>query len=212
MNTILELNDKVRRNAEARGADGVAWIARLAHLVAELARDWNITIGQTFPNATQAFVAEALRADGEKVVLKDAPGWRESGGFRSADTAGGVRSRLRSPALPPVRKRCHAPRKIGSSAGPDGCAARQPIANNLRNFEKRVDAFATRNASNDRPRKGAEHDDLHSARVAAARETVFRESDRGSTALRTSPKRRVRSSDSGARPRGPTLLEHLVRS
>ena len=77
MNTILELNDMVRRNAEARGADGVAWIAGLAHLVAKLAHEWNIAIGRTFPNATQAFVAEALRADGEKVVVAADVGFAE---------------------------------------------------------------------------------------------------------------------------------------
>ena len=66
----FELSDKVLRNLAARGARGAAWLAELDSQVAELTRRWDITVGEVFPNATEAFVAQAVTRDGEQVVLK----------------------------------------------------------------------------------------------------------------------------------------------
>jgi streptomycin 6-kinase len=58
----------VRAKAAALGAAG--WLADLPVLVAELERDWSITVGRAYPDATEALVAEAALADGTPAVLK----------------------------------------------------------------------------------------------------------------------------------------------
>ena len=65
---MIDIPEVVRRQAVAVGADD--WLANLGDVVAELATSWNFTIGTTFPNATEAYVAEAFREDGEPLVLK----------------------------------------------------------------------------------------------------------------------------------------------
>jgi len=60
--------DVVRSTARAHGAD--AWLAGLAELVDRLERDWEITVGPAYPDATEAYVAEATLADGTPAVLK----------------------------------------------------------------------------------------------------------------------------------------------
>src|ERR1700676_3547536 len=62
--------DKVRRNAQAQGAEGRAWLASLPQQIEEIERDWAITVGDTTQNATEAFVAFARTADGGDAVLK----------------------------------------------------------------------------------------------------------------------------------------------
>ncbi|HTF33323.1 MAG TPA: hypothetical protein VK714_06420, partial [Myxococcota bacterium] len=62
--------DKVRRTALAHGEGGLAWLAGLGRLVAELEREWDLSIGRTFSTGTEAFVAEAVSADGRQAVLK----------------------------------------------------------------------------------------------------------------------------------------------
>jgi streptomycin 6-kinase len=66
----LDIPDKVRRTALARGEDGLAWLAGLGRLVAEVEREWDLSIGRTFATGTEAFVAEAVTADGRQGVLK----------------------------------------------------------------------------------------------------------------------------------------------
>jgi len=66
----LGIPDKVRRTALACGEDGLAWLVGLGPLVAELKRNWDLSIGRTFPTATEAFVAEVVTADGRQAVLK----------------------------------------------------------------------------------------------------------------------------------------------
>jgi streptomycin 6-kinase len=58
----------VRAKALAAGAH--AWLAALPALVADLERDWSMTVGRVFPDATEAYVAEVVRADGTPAVLK----------------------------------------------------------------------------------------------------------------------------------------------
>jgi streptomycin 6-kinase len=58
----------VRNKALVAGAD--RWLEQLPSLVAELERDWSITVGRTYIGGTEAFVAEATLADGSEAVLK----------------------------------------------------------------------------------------------------------------------------------------------
>ena len=63
-----DLPAAVRNKVTVVGAE--AWLAGLEELIADLERDWSITIGRTFGAATEAFVAEALLADGTPAVVK----------------------------------------------------------------------------------------------------------------------------------------------
>jgi streptomycin 6-kinase len=58
----------VRAKAVTAGAAG--WLAELPGIVAGLERDWAITVGRVFGDATEALVAEATMADGRAAVLK----------------------------------------------------------------------------------------------------------------------------------------------
>jgi streptomycin 6-kinase len=79
-NASIDIPDKVRRTALARGEDGLAWLSALGCLVAELEREWNLSVGRTFSGGTEAFVAEAVMVDGRQGVLKIAiPGLDPSG-------------------------------------------------------------------------------------------------------------------------------------
>ena len=58
----------VRNKALAAGA--AQWLEDLPDLVADLEREWSITVGRPYDGATEAFVAQALLADGTTAVLK----------------------------------------------------------------------------------------------------------------------------------------------
>jgi streptomycin 6-kinase len=60
--------DAVRAKAVAAGADG--WLDELPDIVAGLERDWGITVGRSYGDATEALVAQATLADGTAAVLK----------------------------------------------------------------------------------------------------------------------------------------------
>jgi streptomycin 6-kinase len=83
--------------AKARNFGAGEWLAGLPDLVAELSQRWSITVGAPFGDATEAFVAEARCADGERAVLKlivPRPGdnaRNEITALRLADGAGCVR-------------------------------------------------------------------------------------------------------------------------
>lgn len=64
----LPVPPAVRRKAENAGATG--WLDDLPVLVGELERRWSIGVGRAYPDATEAFVAEAVTADGAPAVLK----------------------------------------------------------------------------------------------------------------------------------------------
>jgi streptomycin 6-kinase len=66
--TVLEVPAVVREKALALGAD--AWLDALPSLVRSLEREWRIEVGRAYPEATEAFVAEAVRDDGTRAVLK----------------------------------------------------------------------------------------------------------------------------------------------
>jgi streptomycin 6-kinase len=58
----------VRAKADVAGAQ--RWLADLPDLVAELERDWSITVGPPYQDATEAFVAPTAGPDGGLAVLK----------------------------------------------------------------------------------------------------------------------------------------------
>jgi streptomycin 6-kinase len=58
----------VRAKAVAHGAED--WLDGLPALVADLAREWSCTVGRTYPDATEAYVADVTLDDGTPAVLK----------------------------------------------------------------------------------------------------------------------------------------------
>ena len=58
----------VRNKAQAAGA--AHWLGTLAGLIAELERDWSIRVSDPYQDATEAYVAQAVLADGTPAVLK----------------------------------------------------------------------------------------------------------------------------------------------
>ncbi len=77
---IAMVPDLVRRRAAAHGKEGLRWMQGLGDLIADLEREWDMTVGSTLTSGSMAYVAEAQTADGTEVVLKlqmpgyDAPG------------------------------------------------------------------------------------------------------------------------------------------
>ena len=65
---MIELPDVVRNRAIAEGHPG--WIDDLANIVRGLEREWSIELGRTYDEGTEAFVADAVLADGTPAVLK----------------------------------------------------------------------------------------------------------------------------------------------
>jgi streptomycin 6-kinase len=65
---VVVVPDAVRRKAQNAGAQ--PWLDDLPALIARLERDWMITVGRAFGDATEAYVAAATTIDGEPVVLK----------------------------------------------------------------------------------------------------------------------------------------------
>lgn len=58
----------MRRKAVVAGASW--WLDTLPSLIASLEAQWSIRVGRVFPDATEAYVAEAVTGDGEPAVLK----------------------------------------------------------------------------------------------------------------------------------------------
>ncbi len=65
---MVSVPSAVRNKATAVGA--MAWMDELPALVASLEREWSITAGRPFEDATEAYVAEATLEDGTRAVLK----------------------------------------------------------------------------------------------------------------------------------------------
>lgn len=66
----FEATERVRLTAESRGEAGRAWLAGLHDQVAEIAARWDLTVGDSPPNGTEAFVAHVTLADGGAAILK----------------------------------------------------------------------------------------------------------------------------------------------
>ncbi|HEY6426354.1 MAG TPA: aminoglycoside phosphotransferase family protein [Acidimicrobiales bacterium] len=65
---MIEVPAVVRNKARAVGADD--WLDELPVLVAGLAAEWSLVVGQPYEGGTEAFVADATRSDGTPAVLK----------------------------------------------------------------------------------------------------------------------------------------------
>ena len=65
---MIEVPAVVRNKARAAGAGD--WLERLPTLVSSLEADWSIALGRPYEGGSEAFVAEATRADGTPAVLK----------------------------------------------------------------------------------------------------------------------------------------------
>jgi len=65
---VIEVPDAVRNMVRAAGAED--WLERLPALVSSLEADWSITVGRPYTGGSEAFVAEATRADGASAILK----------------------------------------------------------------------------------------------------------------------------------------------
>lgn len=60
----------VRAKAESFGEPGLAWLEGLDDLIAEMERQWSITVGEPIAGGTSSYVAHARTADGRDAVLK----------------------------------------------------------------------------------------------------------------------------------------------
>ena len=65
---MIELPAVVRNKALAAGAED--WLERLPTVVSSLEADWSIAVGRPYEGGSEAFVAQATRADGTPAVLK----------------------------------------------------------------------------------------------------------------------------------------------
>jgi len=66
----IQLPDKLLRNIASQGKPGASWLEVLPSLLGRLEAEWSVKAGQLFPNATEAFVSEAVTADGQLVASK----------------------------------------------------------------------------------------------------------------------------------------------
>ena len=66
--TGVEVPEIVRNVARLAGAQD--WLAELPELVDRLQQEWGLTVGRPYEDATEAFVAPAMLADGTPAVLK----------------------------------------------------------------------------------------------------------------------------------------------
>lgn len=65
---MIDVPEVVRAKALAVGAED--WLDGLPDLVGYLTGEWGLTLGRTYPDATEALVVEATEADGTPAVLK----------------------------------------------------------------------------------------------------------------------------------------------
>jgi len=81
---MVELPEVVRNRAIAEGHG--AWIDALADMIHALKDEWSIDLGRVYEDGTEAFVADAVRADGTPAVLKVLVP-RRGGGFDDHEAA-----------------------------------------------------------------------------------------------------------------------------
>lgn len=74
------LQPLTRHRLAALGAEGAAWTAALPGLLADLEREWSLTVERGLPGGSASFVARVRTADGRSAVVKvavTAEGWPE---------------------------------------------------------------------------------------------------------------------------------------
>lgn len=65
------MNEKFTQNAiDLCGEDGKKWLNDLPQIIAEIERNWLLTVEKPFRNLSYNFVAPCIRADGSEAVLK----------------------------------------------------------------------------------------------------------------------------------------------
>ena len=64
------VSENVRRRAGLLGEAGAAWLAQVDDLAGDLAREWDLSLGNSLQGGTEALVLEATLADGRSAVLK----------------------------------------------------------------------------------------------------------------------------------------------
>jgi streptomycin 6-kinase len=65
---MIEIPRVVLNKARLAGASH--WISALPALIRDLENEWSLSVGRTYQDATEAFVAEVSLADGDSAVLK----------------------------------------------------------------------------------------------------------------------------------------------
>jgi streptomycin 6-kinase len=65
---VIDVPPVVRERARVAGAE--TWLRDLSVLLADLERRWAVTVGRAYDGGTEAYVAEATRADGTPAVVK----------------------------------------------------------------------------------------------------------------------------------------------
>ncbi|HEV2649827.1 MAG TPA: aminoglycoside phosphotransferase family protein [Rhizomicrobium sp.] len=66
----LNIRDKIRLNAEARGDLGRTWLAQLPEIIREQERLWRIIVGRAVDGGTESYVAQTRTEDGRDAMLK----------------------------------------------------------------------------------------------------------------------------------------------
>lgn len=74
------LQPLTRHRLAALGTEGATWTAALPRLLADLEREWSLTVERGLPGGSASFVARVRSADGRRAVVKvavTAEGWPE---------------------------------------------------------------------------------------------------------------------------------------
>lgn len=66
----FEVSSLVRQKVAHLGEEGERWLAGLADLIADVEREWSITVAQPLTGGSASYVVRARTADGQDVVLK----------------------------------------------------------------------------------------------------------------------------------------------
>lgn len=86
----IRLQPLARKKVAHLGAAGAAWLTGLPDLVADLERQWSITVGRGLPGGSASWVARARTAAGHDAVVKVAvPGSDVASEVRTLAAAGG---------------------------------------------------------------------------------------------------------------------------
>jgi streptomycin 6-kinase len=70
MRRAVDVPEHLIRRVRAEGAECEQWLAELPDIVAELEREWAITVGNTLDGGTASLVVQATSADGSRAALK----------------------------------------------------------------------------------------------------------------------------------------------
>ena len=68
---------EVRGKVALRGAAGQRWLKALPAMVADLEREWSMSVGRVLTGGTESFVADVVTHSGQQAVLKIALPGRE---------------------------------------------------------------------------------------------------------------------------------------